>query len=147
MAEEGNLRAAVVAQVGEERRIAALLRRAQERARRHRRLRQEAALVEERAQLVGFRVDIGVAEALIDAGQRRADALAGVSDDLPVAEMQAADDERAAAGDLVEPLLGLEPDAALRHDLCRWKDSAKVRPRFSHMSAASFLRSSSGISG
>ena len=40
-----------------------------------------------------------------------------MSEDFPVAEVQAADDERAAAGDFVEPILRLEPDSPLRHDL------------------------------
>ena len=114
--EERDCRAPVVPEVGQERGVASPERRAQKRPRRHRVFRQKTSLVQRRAQLERLGVDIRVAEALVDAGQRRAHALARGGDDLPIPQVQTADHERSAAGDLVEPPFRLEPDAAVRHD-------------------------------
>ena len=93
------------------------LRRLQKRPRSHRGLRQKAALVKEGAQFARLFVDKGIAQPLIDAGKRGAHQLAGVRNELPVAEMQPADHARSAADDFVELFLRLEADALLGGDL------------------------------
>jgi len=110
LAEEGHRRAAVVAEVREEGRITAFLRGAQERARGHRRLGQKSAFVEGRAHPARLGVDKRIGNALINPRQRHAHSLAGVGDDLPIAQVKPADHERAAAPDLIESLFRLEFD-------------------------------------
>src|ERR1700722_9835183 len=109
-AEKRNGRAVVVAEIGEERGIAPALRRLHKRPRAHWSLRQKASLVKESAQLAGLLVDKGIAKALIDPSERGAHELAGVGDQLPIAEMKPTDHTRSAADDLFESLLRFEPD-------------------------------------
>ena len=108
--------AVVVAKVGQKRWITAALRGFHQRARGHRSLRQKTAIIEEGSQFAALLVHERIAKALINPAERYAHELARVGDELPVAEMHAANDARAAADNLFELLLRLEPDALLGGD-------------------------------
>jgi hypothetical protein len=114
--EERHGRAVVVAEVGQERGIATALRGFHQRARGHRSFGQKTAIIEEGSEFAALLVHERIAQALIDAAERDAHELARVGDDLPVAEMHAANDARASAHHLLELLHRLKADALLGDD-------------------------------